>query len=460
MKKIISILLTALIIFITFSIPQEVQAATALEQARTLVEEVYVGEINGNINDATTISELMNMLDSYSTHYTYDEFIKMTNTIEQLSVGIGVVIEQVEEGILIVQVVENGSAFEANIKAGSVITHVNGTPIKGLTTDAASNLILGEADTKVTISLLLENGQSITKTLTRKSFSVPIITSKYLFGNIGYIHVSSFSENAAYEMKAAAENLQKQGAKSFIVDLQNNTGGYVSTAQQMISLFPNTVNAYTEITNSKTGLVKPSNLNYKLPGTSRLLINRYSASASEMVAASLLDQKAAILYGETSYGKGVMQSFYELMDDSILKITMAEFTGPNNTKINEVGIKPTIATKEDPISQAHLDAIIEQYPSYKKLNEFTNVATTKTFDVTFSHSIDAELFKDSIQLVQLGGTAVSTSTSINGAVLTVTPSEPLVKGSHYALFIHPDNLVSTSKKKLRTGYYMPVSVIK
>ena len=456
MRKQTLYLLTFLLTFLSFIFSPEVQA-TPLEEAKSIVQNIYVGEVNGDIEKANTVDQLFQMLDPYSEYYTYEEFIELQNTINQTSVGVGIVVDQVDNGILIVNVIKNSSAFEAGIQTGDIITHVNGISIKGYSIDYATSLIKGPSGTTVTLKLTKPDGTLYTKTLTRKAFSVPVVMSSLLYGNIGYISLSSFAENSAYEVKNAAMELQQQGAKSFIIDLQNNTGGYVTTARQLISLFPNTPQAYIEKQKYNLFKVTTINLNYKLPGKSRLLINRYSASASEMVAASLMDQQAATVYGEKSYGKGTVQGFYELSDGSILKITQAEFFGPNNTKINGIGVTPEIETKSNPIFAAHLDAITEQLNNYTQLKSFSNVPTTKTFTLTFNKSITSSIPERAIDLVALGGNTVGISIEKIGEQVIVTPKEPLEKGREYVLIVHP-NQFTGDHKQLKKGYYSHISV--
>ena len=456
MRKQYIYLLTFLLTLLTFTFSTGAQAAP-LEEAKSIIQDIYVGEVNGDIEKATTINQLVNMLDPHSDHYTYKEFMELTNTIDQKNVGIGIVVEQTDEGILIVNVIENGSAYEANLQTGEIITHVDGKSIKGYSIDDATSLIKGIVGSKVTLKIKKADGTFYTKTLTRKAFEVPVVMSSLLYGNIGYISLSSFSENGAYEVKKAATNLQQQGATSFIIDLQNNTGGYVSTAQQLISLFPNTPQAYIEKQKNKLLRVKSLSLNYKLPGTSRVLINRYSASASEMVAASVIDQQAATVYGEKSYGKGTVQGFYPLSDGSILKLTQAEFTGPNNTPINKIGVSPHIETKSNPLFSAHLDAITEQYKNYKQLKSFTNVPTTKTFTLTFNQTITSSIPLSAIELVNLGGEAVEIGIEKKAAQLIVRPKELLKNGQEYVLIVHPKQFTGDNKQ-LKKGYYSHISV--
>ena len=342
MKKI----LLVLSLFVIFLLPVTTSAAP-LDEIKTYVEDNYVGHINGDLQQATTIEQVIDMLDPYSTYYTAEQFDQFMNSINMTSVGIGIVIEQHEKGIVIQDVIENGSAFAEGVEIGDIITHINGSSTVGLSTSDASSRILGKENTTVTLTFLKANGQSVTKTITRKPFSLPNVTSKLMYGHVGYISLASFSSDAASLIKKAIRDLTAKGATSFILDLQNNGGGYVSAAEDVIGLFPNAKSAYTYEDASVKEIVYARRQSVQFPLDTRVLINRYSASASEMTAAALVDQKAAILYGERTYGKGTMQSFYELSDGSYLKLTMAKFAGPIETAINEVGVKPHIEATEN-----------------------------------------------------------------------------------------------------------------
>ena len=451
MKK-ISLVLSLLVIFL---LPVTTSAAP-LSEIKAYVEDNYVGHINGDLQQATTVEQVIDMLDPYSTYYTAEQFEQFMNSVNMTSVGIGIVIEQHEKGILTQDVIENGSAFEAGVEVGDIITHINGRSTAGLSTSDASSRILGEENTTVTLTFLKANGQSVTKTITRKPFSLPNVTSKLMYGHVGYISLASFSSDAASLIKKAIRDLTAKGATSFILDLQNNGGGYVSAAEEVIGLFPHAKIAYTEKNTSGEKTVYAKRQSVQFPTNTRVLINRYSASASEMTAAALVDQKAAILYGERTYGKGTMQSFYELSDGSYLKLTMAKFAGPIETAINEVGVKPHIETTGNALHEAHAEAIIEQYPQYRELPSLQNVPMTKTFTVNFNGTVGT-VPNGAIELVQLGKNKIDIAIEKQGATLFVTPAQPLVSGEQYMLMIHP-TIKGPANNVLRKGAYLYITV--
>ncbi|MFJ5790484.1 S41 family peptidase [Lysinibacillus sp. NPDC093197] len=431
-----------------------------VEEIKEIITENYVGKINGDLQKATTIPDIINMLDPYSTYFSKQEFEEFMNSINLSTIGIGVVIEEHEDGIHILQVIDEGGASEAGVVAGDIIIAINGQSIVGNSIEEASSLLIGNEGTQVQVKLLHENGSTSTKTITRKKFTLPNVESALLFGNVGYIAMSSFSEDGAQLVKEAMIQLKQRGATSFILDLQNNGGGYVATAEQLTGLFPKAKIAYLLQEAHDSYEVRAKQQNVKFPADTRILVNRYSASASEMLAASLQDQQSAILYGETTYGKGAMQGFYELHDGSYLKLTVGKFTGPAGHTINEVGVKPNIETKTAPIFQAHYDAIKAQYKDYQELVSLKNVPTTKTFTVKFSQAFTTPIPEGSVLLVALGGDEISFTTKVEkDNSLMITPTDPLVEGQEYMLLVHP-TIQKPTGGKLQKGIYLHITVTK
>ncbi|WP_445479378.1 S41 family peptidase [Lysinibacillus irui] len=426
-----------------------------VKEMKEIIRNTYVGTINGDLENATSIKEIIDMLDPYSTYFTKKEYEDYMNSINLSTIGIGVVIEEHEDGIHILQVIEGSGAFEAGVQAGDIIIGINGETITGRSTQEASSLLIGDEGTKVNITLKHSNETTSIKTITRKPFTLPNVHSELLFGNVGYIAMSSFSEDGAQLVKKALTDLKQRGAKSFILDLQNNGGGYVTTAEEMTGLFPSAKVAYLLEEAHDSYTIPAVQQDTKFPANTRILVNRYSASASEMLSASLKDQKAAILYGETTYGKGAMQGFYTLHDGSYLKLTVGRFTGPARQTIHEVGVKPNIQTTTAPIFQAHFDAIKEQYPKYKKLSTVKNVANTEKITVKVSLPVSSQIAKGRVQLIALGANEVSATAKVEGQTLIVTPTKPLSSDQEYMLLIHPN-----THSKVQKGYYQHITINK
>lgn len=453
MKKFVPFLLSLLIVL---TLPLQTLAAT-LDDVISIVESDYVGDIKGNLNNAKSIDDVIEMLDPYSAYFTAEEYQAFMNSVDLKTVGIGVVIEKNEKGILIVDVIENGSAKQYGIEAGDIITAIDGKSTVDISTEEAQTLILGEENTKVELTVLKKDGTTTHIELTRQSFSLPNVTKELLYGKVGYIALSSFSEDGAKLVKEAYNDLVAQGATSFILDLQYNGGGYVSTAEELIGLFPNAPYAYKLKYSTGSEMVRAINQEVKFPKNTRLLVNRYSASASEMTTAAVIDQDAAIVYGEQTYGKGTMQGFYQFQDGSVLKLTVGEFFGPKGTVVKNVGLTPDIVTTSNPIYQAHFDSIVANLSNYKKLPSLENVPTTKTFKVTFNKGIQQNITENAVELVELGGDKVEVSLKATNNQLEVKPVEPLKAGAQYILIFHP-TVKDTNSKTLKAGQYLHITV--
>lgn len=180
-----------------------------IKEIKEIVKDTYVGTIDGNLEKATSISEIMDMLDPYSTYFTKQEFENYMNSINLSTIGIGVVIEEHEDGIHILQVIEGSGAFEAGVQAGDIIIGVNGESIIGRSTQETSSLLIGNEGTKVEVTLKNSDGSKTTKTITRKKFTLPNVQTDLLFGNVGYISLASFSEDGAQLVKNALIDLKK-----------------------------------------------------------------------------------------------------------------------------------------------------------------------------------------------------------------------------------------------------------
>lgn len=441
-------------VLVLFMLPVSA-SASPLNEVKSYVESLYVGEIEGDLQNATSVEQVIDMLDPYSAYFTAEEFEEFLNSIEMTSIGIGVVIEEHDKGIYIVDVIQGASAEQAGIAIGDIITQIDGKPTVHMTTSQASSLILGAENTSVILTVLKPNGQSVTKTIVRKPFSLPNVSSKLLYGNVGYIGLASFSTDAAGLVKKALRELTNSGATSFILDLQNNGGGYVSAAEEVIGLFPNAKEAYTYEDASGSYIIRAKRQSVQFPKDTRVLINNYSASASEMTAAALVDQKAAILYGEKSYGKGTMQSFYELSDGSFLKLTMARFSGPSTTPINQVGVKPHVEAPGNALYKAHYDAVGAAFPAYQELASLKGVPTTKTFTVNFNHDLST-VPTEAIDLVKLGGEKVEADLEIQGSKVLVKPKQALASGGHYMLVVHPS--IKGTNSIMKKGSYLYITV--
>ena len=192
----------------------------------------------------------------------------------------------------------------------------------------------------------------------------PAVTSSMLDDNIGYLKIAIFAADLDQKVHDHWLALQKAGATELIIDLRYNGGGYVESAEQLLGYFPGVTDAYQLTTREGSRMIKPITTDIKFPQQTYVLVNRYSASASEIVAVALKDQQAATIIGETTKGKGTIQSMLQLEDGGALKLTIGEFTGPKGTKVHKKGITPTIQTEPN----KELITIYNQLIEMKKLS--------------------------------------------------------------------------------------------
>ncbi|MEK3993918.1 S41 family peptidase [Psychrobacillus sp. FSL K6-2365] len=433
--------------------------ATPLDEVKNLVRVHYKEEIPSSIEEIDSIDDIMEKLDPYSTYFTREEFEAYTNSINNTTTGIGVTIEEHVTGIQIVSTFEGGAAQQAGISPGDIILSIDGISTTGMAIQQASSIITGKEGTTVQLQVLKSNNTKEMYNLIRKKFTIPVVTKELLAGNIGYIGMNSFSDNGTVLVQKAKVDLQKLGATSFILDLRNNGGGYVHTAEELIGLFPNSPDAFKIITTSESTLTKSTKQSSLFPANTKVLVNGYSASASEMTAAALLDQNSASLYGQKTYGKGSMQSFFSLSDGSILKLTIANFTGPKDTIIHKTGVNPHFVTEVGhELVKAHRDALIEVNKNYKKMSALHNVPTTKQFTITFSSNV-VQNATQKVELVKLGTTnTVPVTIELKSSKqFVVTPTAPLEKGAAYLLLIHP-TFQTNAGIMMKNGAYVEVTV--
>ena len=442
-------------------LPQVTSAsAEPLDEIRQLVRDHYVDDVPESVLSKGSAKEITQHLDPHSVYMSAKEYQGFVNGIEQRIVGIGVVLEEDLKGVKVISVIPDGPAAHAEIQPGDVITNVNGKSIVGKSIQTAISLISGEEKTVVTVTIeRIGQLAPITKTITRQEITLPTVEFEMLGGNIAYIRLNSFALESSKEMNKAVQSLS--GADGWIIDLRNNGGGYITAAQDIAGFFPNTVNAFQLREKNTKPMTYPSTSQpRKFNGPTHVLINEYSASASEMVSATVKEQKSATLYGQTSYGKGTMQAMYGFDDGSVLKMTTARFYSPGGQSVDKVGVKPDVLTsKEAELEVSHLDQLLMKLKGYKQLPELVNVPVSKEFTIEMNTTMNWEnIDKTAVQLIQLGGQENEVSIEVvNATTLTVVPRKPLVAGGNYVLVIHP-KYKNKQNKPMKQGVYLEVSV--
>ncbi|HEY9086147.1 MAG TPA: S41 family peptidase [Candidatus Tyrphobacter sp.] len=289
--------------------------------------------------------------DRYTEFMTPDQYRQFNAALdpERIS-GIGVLVEQDPDTsyIRLSYVLPNTPAERAGLHEGDLLISVDGASTKGLTIEGVSRLLRGKVGTVVNLQVapsLRVTPRAIP--ITRSEVQPPTVVFKMLPNQIGYVYVLAFGRATPDEFNLALQRLQEQGARALVFDLRNDTGGYVDSAVYISSHFVGdqailTVEARGD---RATTYHSDSKLQIDLPTT--VLVNGYTASASEITAGALQDDGAATLVGTRTFGKGVMQTLTELADGAAIKITTAHYLTPARRDINLRGIDPDLSVDEN-----------------------------------------------------------------------------------------------------------------
>ena len=325
---------------------KELAVATA-----TIFLNNYYDDIAADDRDMTTTYILKSFVaavgDPYSYYYSAEEYAEFLDSMSgsETKVGIGVMLEANYENrtMKITNVLPGSAAEAAGIKRGDFIVAVDGTRISEVGIDAAMSLVAGEVGTVVEITVL-RGETEITVSATRIQLSDVTVVSEMLEGNIAYVQVIQFKDNTPAQFKSAIDRLKAQGAVGFIFDMRANPGGVLGSVVEMIDyIVPDghRIASYTIGQTSKTVYTSDDGHSLDLPIV--VLCNGGTASAAELFTAAMSDfcdwgLLDAVIVGEQTYGKGVMQSSFTINGYEGLKLTMAFYNPPCDVNYDGVGV--------------------------------------------------------------------------------------------------------------------------
>jgi carboxyl-terminal processing protease len=297
------------------------------------------------------------VLDDYSTYYTPKEYKAMLDDTAGEFSGIGVQIMDINGQVVVVTPLHGSPAIEAGIKAGDIIKTVDGYDITGATSSQASLLIRGEEGTKVQIGIL-RGKESLTFDLIRRTIVTSNVEGKILQDNIGYLKVTSFSDNTAELVENELSNFDKIDVKKIVIDMRNNGGGTLQSSVDLLSLFVTEGPVvYVEYAAGKEDVYESTLKEQKYEIA--VLINEGSASATEIFAGAVKYKNEGKIIGTNSYGKGIVQSLYPLIDGSGVKFTTAEYFSVDKIPVHKIGITPDIIVQNEKVD-------ISKYPVFSK----------------------------------------------------------------------------------------------
>ncbi|MGB6520920.1 MAG: S41 family peptidase [Candidatus Cybelea sp.] len=306
---------------------------------------------NEDITDAALRGIMNSVHDPYTVYLSPRENRGLTESLSGGNFGgIGVYIFQLKDGEVIVRPIDAMPAARAGMQAGDIVDAVDGKRVRGLPIDRVEAMIRGEAGSIVNLKAHQYKPPSPERSyaIVREIIHVPTVHAKVEQG-IDYIQLSDFGKTSADEVRKALLDGKAKGARGYILDLRFNGGGFVDAAVAISSLFipQGTIVSTIQRDGSRT---TDEALGDAIGGLTPLvvLVNKYTASASEITSGALQDYRLATLVGTRTFGKGVVQSIFELPDDGALKITTARYLTPAGRDIQHHGIEPNVVVAQDP----------------------------------------------------------------------------------------------------------------
>ena len=319
-----------------------------LEQLSDLIEERFIGESDRTAyEDAAAAAMVAALGDEWSYYIPASSYEAHLETVQNAYVGIGITILVREEadGFEVTKVNAGGPAEEAGILAGDVIVGIEGQSAAGMSADDARNLVRGEENTQVMLTIRRE-GETFDLSVTRKTVLTPVAVGQMLDGNIGLITITNFDDRCFDETRAAIEALLEDGAVALIFDVRNNPGGYKHELVNLLDYLLPAGPLFRAENYLGQVEVDKSDAEY-LDIPMAVLVNGDSYSAAEFFAAALSEYEAAIVVGQQTYGKGYFQTTILLNDGSAVGLSVGRYTTPNGKSLAGVGITPDIVVEVD-----------------------------------------------------------------------------------------------------------------
>ena len=315
------------------------------------INKEYVDEINQNEVMDAAINGVLQSLDPYSAYMSPETFESMRTETSGEFGGLGIEVSMEAGVVKVISPLDESPAYEVGVKAGDYIVKINNHQVQGKTLSEAVDLMRGPvgSDIEITVRRRGERKALVFK-ITRKIIKIQSVKSKKIDKNIGYIRLTAFNENSSSQVKKKIREFDKdKKINGYILDLRNNPGGLLSQAIKISDFFLSdgeivSTKSRKENENRKWFANTGDILNGK---TLVVLINNGSASASEILAGALKDHKRAILIGETTYGKGSVQSIIPLKNNGAIRLTISKYYLPSGVSISEVGVDPDIEISED-----------------------------------------------------------------------------------------------------------------
>ena len=315
------------------------------------LKDEYVEEVDQSEVMDAAINGVLQSLDPYSSYMSPEIFEEMQTETSGEFGGLGIEVSMESGVVKVITPIDDTPASKAGIKAGDYIVKINGEQVQGKSLMEAVNLMRGPVNSSIEITVR-RKGLKKAKIfkIVREVIEVKSVVAEIIEEKIGYLRLRAFNENSDTQLKKEISKLEKNNKLTgYVFDLRNNPGGLLSQAVRISDFFLND----GEIVSTKGRKIRENRKFFAKEGDKIngkpliVLINNGSASASEIVAGALQDHKRAILLGETSYGKGSVQSIIPLKNRGAIRLTISKYYLPSGKSISEIGVAPDIKVLEE-----------------------------------------------------------------------------------------------------------------
>ena len=315
------------------------------------INKQYVDDVNQSEMMDAAINGVLQSLDPYSAYMSPEMFENMATETSGEFGGLGIEVGMEAGVVKVISPIDNSPAYRVGVKAGDYIVKINEIQVQGKSLSEAVELMRGPVGSDIEITVRRRGERkALTFTITREIIEVASVKTEIKDKNVGYIRLTSFNENSSDQIKKKLGEFKKnKNIEKYILDLRNNPGGLLSQAIKISDFFLEN----GEIVSTKSRKNSENRKWFAKKGdiingdTILVLINYWSASASEIVAGALKDHKRAILIGEATYGKGSVQSIIPLDNKGAIRLTVSKYYLPSGDSISDVGVVPDFEVAEE-----------------------------------------------------------------------------------------------------------------
>lgn len=316
-----------------------------LLEAYNTINNKYYGDLDKDkLIESAIDGMLSSVSDPYTTYIDSEEAESFMQRVNGKYQGIGCEIGMTTNSqIIIVNVFENTPASKAGLNIGDIVTKVDEKDFTGKTSTDVANYIKNSDKSKITMTIL-RNEEEKKITLERNNIEIPSVTSKTIEtskGKIGYLKISIFSKVTTEQFKNKLKELENANINSLIIDVRNNSGGYLDIVTDICDIFLAKNKIIYQLEDATGKEIKYSKTNEHKEYNIAVLVNKNSASASEILASAIKESYGGYVVGTNTYGKATVQQTYDMEDGSMIKYTTQRWLTPNGNFINEVGLEPT-----------------------------------------------------------------------------------------------------------------------